>query len=576
MPGGLIEIVTYGNQDLFLTGTPEITFFKIVYRRHTNFSIESFKVGFDDDVGFGLKSSIILPRIGDLVHKCYLEITLPEVDIRRKDFILSELPPDCTGFTESEYQKILTYMTVHRNAYIAGYEEFIAEGTESSDMTSAILDVYTNTPGIATIRSDFDFVINVYGSNSPYERYFNSNGRAFIEMADLAAFNLDPKETVFAIMNQRLRNAITVQEFFYEKVLAVRDLETDNTDPNIKFAWVDRIGHSIIEYIEVLIGGHRVDKHWGDWINIWYELTANRDMEETYFKMIGNVSTLTTFDRNAKPQYKLRVPLHFWFNRFNGLALPLVALQYHDVSFEVKFRKLEDVSYIENGVTVDLPGFDEGLTLSEVSADLGINIEAEFLIDYIYLATKERKRFAQASHEYLIEQVQRLEVKNIDQPQFECNLNNFHHPVKEMIWVAQKQSYTENLTGFTQLRWDNYSLTDTNEGNPIIFSTINFHSEDRVQRRSGSYYNYVQPWQHHNTTPSDGINVYSYSLFPEEHQPSGSANYSRLSRVRLNVELDPILFPIGREEIMDIRIYVRSINILRFISGMGGCSFVYG
>ncbi len=79
MPGGIINIATYGSQDLFLTGTPEITYFKLVYRRHTNFALESVRLKFDDTVNFGKFSTLTFPKSGDLIHKMYLEVILPEV-----------------------------------------------------------------------------------------------------------------------------------------------------------------------------------------------------------------------------------------------------------------------------------------------------------------------------------------------------------------------------------------------------------------------------------------------------------------------------------------------------------------
>jgi hypothetical protein len=199
------------------------------------------------------------------------------------------------------------------------------------------------------------------------------------------------------------------------------------------------------------------------------------------------------------------------------------------------------------------------------------------LIDYIYIDRDERRRFAQASHEYLIEQVQMLEIRNVNQQVLQCVLNNFVHPSKEIIWVAQKQRHTLNATGYTKLQWDNYSLSDNNKGNPIKFATIDFHSYNRVSRRVGNYFNYVQPYEVHSATPSDGINTYSFSINPEEHQPSGSANLSRLSRVMLTLEFNKILFPDeGDNEPLIVRIYTRNFNILRFINGLSGTAYTYG
>lgn len=387
-------------------------------------------------------------------------------------------------------------------------------------------------------------------------------------------------------MTVALDKSIKTQKFYFDDLLTKREALADESNDNLKFAWVERVGHAIIERIEIQIGGHKIDRHFGDWLNIWYELSANRDMEDVYFKMIGNVDVLTNFDRVPKPRYLLKIPLQFWFNRFNGLALPLVAMEYHDAIFHVKFRDIEEVSYIEQDKTIQYGNIDGGIFLDEVPEQTGIDIEASMVIDYIYLDSAERRRFAQSSHEYMIEQLQMLEFTNVTKKDFQVVLNNFVHPSKELIWVSQKQRYTQNLEGYTKLRWDNYSLTDANKGNPIAFSSVDFHSYSRVTRLDGNYFNYVQPYETHNTTPSDGINMYSFSLFPEESQPSSAANFSRLARVTLFLEFDASLFPVGpiatpfqngvEDEALIVRIYTRGLNILRFASGMGGLAFAYG
>jgi hypothetical protein len=114
MTGGLLEIVTYGSQDLYLTGTPEITFFKVVYRRHTNFAIENIRVNFDDTVGFGLDSSLTIPKVGDLVHKMYLEIILPKIDFKRNDASLDFQP--ALDQAEANFEILTDFMSLNRRA----------------------------------------------------------------------------------------------------------------------------------------------------------------------------------------------------------------------------------------------------------------------------------------------------------------------------------------------------------------------------------------------------------------------------------------------------------------------------
>jgi hypothetical protein len=569
MAGGLIQIVTYGSQDLYLTGTPEITFFKVVYRRHTNFSIESVRVTFDDPTGFGLKSSLTVPKTGDLIHKTYLEVKLPAMNLKRID-TSNDLKP-VVDQAATNFDIVQSFMSLNRRSY--GGAASIFEASNSFDSSKLInqIDLVFNEPGASQKIEDFQNLLATT-PNAP----FLYDEVSMKSVADSYS-PLDIKQDLFSALSVALDKSQKTQEFFFIDLRTKQEAFTDQMNDNIKFAWVSRVGHAIIDEIEIMIGGSVLDRHLGDWINIWYELTAKRDLEKVYFKMIGNVDVLTDFDRTPKPSYLMRIPLQFWFCRYNGLAIPLVALEYHDVTFNVKFRKLEQVSYVEFGQQIRLNNAGDVITLSEVSDDLGLDIEATMLIDYIYLDTAERRRFAQASHEYLIEQLQILELPVISQKLYQINLNKFVLPCKEMVWIAQKQKYTVNPDGTRQTQFNNYSLTDGNKGNPIAFSKIDFHSYERVPRLDGNYFNYVQPYQHHNTTPSDGINMYSYSIFPEEFQPSGSANVSQLSRINLTLEFrDELLLGDGTYEPVYIRVYVRNLNILRIFSGMGSPAATFG
>lgn len=589
MAGGLIQIATYGSQDLFLTGTPEITFFKVVYRRHTSFSMESIKVGFDDPTEFDSLSVAKIPKVGDLMHKTYVEILLPEIDLQRTPAPSTDAINDIKAqldISENNYQIVKEFMSVNRNAYVSAYSVFVSTNISGSEavqqMNIAIKNVFDQAPksSIDPSQTTVSAMSNLLAITPTAPFTFNE-----ISMQAITNTGIQDKNELFNQLNIGIDKSIKTQKYFFDITIVNSEALTDAQNPNIKFAWVDRIGHAIMESIEVKIGGHKIDKHYGDWINIWYELTGNHSMEKVYFRLIGNVPELTTFDRSIKPSYLLRVPLQFWFCRFSGLSLPLVALEYHNVSIHIKFRKFEELCYIENkklstdpDINIKYSKVDDGLTLDEVPGELGVNIQANLLIDYIYLDSPERRRFAQSSHEYLIEQLQFLEKTNVTQQNIQFNINNFVHPSKEIVWVSQKTSYTRNENGINQCRWNNYSISDANVGNPVLFSSLDFHSYKRVIRLDSKYFNYVQPYETHWATPSDGINLYAFSIFPEEHQPSGTANMSRLSRITLFMEfMETATFKSGAvTDPLIVRIYTRNLNILRIVAGFGGIAFVYG
>ena len=526
MGGGLMQLVAYGAQDIYLTGNPQITFWKVSYKRHTNFSMESIEQTFNGAADWGRKVTCTISRNGDLISRVYLQTTLPQVTL-----------------------------------------------------TSAG-----------------------------------------------------------------------------------------------QFRWLNWIGHVMIRYVEIEIGGQRIDRQYGDWMHIWNELTQAAGKKEGYAQMVGNVPRLvqpitnpgaTSPTLNALPQAStlafgecdltscmpettLYIPLEFWFCRNPGLALPLIALQYHEVKINLEFREARGCYWAT----------DANFVLPSLKA-------ASLYVDYVYLDTDERRRFAQTSHEYLIEQLQFTGDESVNSTANRIKMN-FNHPVKELIWVVQPDSnvtsadtqavggpqwfnYTDSLdytplTGtpdspygsglsgpgntmtagsMTQVYYgtsnsvtvadQGFGLgplpTDTTSGmsntpatlsntatvanaalanafnvglasanwlldrgqNCVAAAKIQLNGHDRFSERQGSYFNLVQPYQHHSNIPATGINVYSFGLKPEEHQPSGSCNMSRIDNAVLQLHLTPKSVQGSRS--CKVRIYAVNYNVLRIMSGMGGLAY---
>jgi len=375
MGGGLMQLVAYGAQDIYLTGNPQITFFKVVYRRHTNFAMESIEQTFNGTADYGKKVTCTVSRNGDLVSRVYLEVDL--------------------------------------GAYSGG------------------------TPGA-------------------------------------------------------------------------------------------NVGHRLIKNVEVEVGGQRVDKQYGEWLEVWADLTLSGAQKAGYTTMCGAAT------QAAKRIY---VPLQFWFCRNPGLALPLIALQYHEVKINMEFNAISSVS----SSTTECTG--------------GTFNSASLWVDYVYLDTDERRRFAQVSHEYLIEQLQYTGAETLSSTSNKVRLN-FNHPVKELVWVTRIQD-----------AGDVFDWVDASSVNPTASAKLQLNGHDRFAERKGTYFNQVQPYQHHTRIPSSlGVNVYSFALKPEEHQPSGTCNFSRIDNATLNLTQTS-------STASDLHVFAVNYNVLRVMSGMGGLAY---
>ena len=284
----------------------------------------------------------------------------------------------------------------------------------------------------------------------------------------------------------------------------------------------------------------------------------------------------------------LYIPLEFWFCRNVGLALPLIALQYHEVKINLNFESADNCK--------------------GTSAALLKGFGASIWVDYIFLDTDERRRFAQLSHEYLIEQLQFTGQEAIASQSIKPKLN-FNHPCKELVWFTTTNAadnnnwmnYTTNAYSATELTYPTYGKclvggipvnTDAEYFNDATVSRVNeklfpktasefnhtanaklvLNGNDRFSTRNGSYFNLIQPFQHHENTPANaGINVYSFALKPEEHQPSGTLNMSRIDTAVLNLTMNPkVSYSTAG---YNLYVYAVNYNVLRILSGMGGLAY---
>lgn len=604
MAGGLINIVSYASNDLYLTGAPQITFYKMVYRRYTNFAMESIYLDFDDDIKFGYESELVPPRIGDLIHKAYLHLSIPNISVTNQDVGIDTSDIQYIYLdqsTISDYEKIRTvYMSILTNIYRIIYKAVSATNVSYTGLVQDV-QTYVNTGSNLATLNAYDALLlqtrqQLISESDPREALLDSNRSnlwyilTHINTNKLitdSAKSIDPsvfepnsneyikelqrimKNTVKKEMEKGLDFCKEVQNYYFTASQKFIASTANDKSQNIKCAWVKNLGHSMIEYIDVFIGGKRIDRHWGIWINIWYQLTYKEAQIQIYNEMIGNVAELTNFDNQEKPNYDMYIPLSFWFNKFNGLAFPLIAMQYNDIRFTLKLRKLEEVFFIEriykgllNGsditLTADMIDFIQNrsankaslsltniemvndIVLSDIWDNKGKSLGGHIMMDYVYLESPERKRFAQSGHEYLIERIQYDTFDNVDQTEFDVRLD-FTNPSKELIWVFLKDVYTQNSQTWNECRWSDYAVTN-GKGNPVVSASLNFNNYVRIQKQVGLYFNKFQPYTFHKVSPIDGINMYSFCLDPLQHQPTGSCNFSRLTNVRLFTVIDAMMY----------------------------------
>jgi hypothetical protein len=340
------------------------------------------------------------------------------------------------------------------------------------------------------------------------------------------------------------------------------------TLPEIKLSsgevayYVNAIGHALIQEITVEIGEQEIDKQTGEWMEIWSNLTTTADKKFGFYDMIGKVDGYLPPTGSLPGPLKLTIPLHFWFNKNPGLYLPLVALQYHPVRINITTRPLQQLFY-----SGDL------VNNCDTTAVNPAKITSMMLWgDYVHLDVEERRRFVSTAHEYLIEQVQYTSPLGIPEKITSIPLRlEFNHPLRELIWVIKRDimdSYHE---------WFNYSsqsISEPGDHRTDMFTTaiLQLDGKDRFEERDAGYFRLVQAWQHHTVVPSsDFIYTYSFALKPEELQPSGSLNASRIDNIVLLLTMNQATVPLRGN--CTARVYATNHNVLRIVEGFGGLLF---
>jgi hypothetical protein len=486
----LLQLVAHGVQDVYLIGNPQMTYFKTVFKRHTNFAVESIQTTFVGKPDFGQKATILIPKKADLLSNLILEVDLPTL---------------------------------------------------------------STTTGVS-------------GSSS----------------------------TATGTMK-----------------------------------YVDNIGHALIDQADILIGEQLIDRQYGEWMDIWTLLTDNDSEKAALDEMLDRTGNLDNVGGGT-----VYIPMRFWFCRNIGLALPLIALQYHEVKVEITFRALDKITTLGNYAYYNATGTIGSTSLSLVKQDLNNtpsldnDIAGKYIVtsngtvltvdissivsgagtstspyiitlssaltnalssdevyvkpngtlsssptmtaarmyaDYIYLDIYEKKQFALTQHRYLIEQLQyngpESITANLITKKFKIN---FNLPVKELYWTIQQDNVIRNNDIF------NYSNTvaeDIVPSNMLSECYLRMNGLERFSERTADYFRIIQPYLYHKRFPNKFFYMYSFAFKPEEHQPSGSCNFSKLDNASLE------LIMTSGNPITSLKIYALSYNILRIAEGMGGVAF---
>jgi len=358
---------------------------------------------------------------------------------------------------------------------------------------------------------------------------------------------------------------------------------------NLPVSYVNGIGNALIQEITFEVGEQEIDRQTGEWMQIWEQLTTPASQQDALNNMIGTVSSVYTPPYNIpgplSPGLQLYIPLQFYFCRNPGLYLPLLALQYHPIRINITITPLNNLFYNPNLV------YNPKCTTTYIKP---ATITSMMLWgDYVYLDVEERRRFVAKSHEYLIEQIQYTPLISVTPFQSQVNIQtDFNHPIKEFIFVCQRDfmDQVNEPFNFSSLATNEpldtsaigqYLLPGQTRTDLIATALLQLDGYDRFQVRDAPYFRLLQPYDHHTTTPvQQYIYCYSLALRPEDAQPTGTLNASRIDSVNWQITMNPVLnLPSTANHQTSvrgpctIRIYGLNYNVFRVVNGFGGVLF---
>jgi hypothetical protein len=492
MGAGLLILVSIGKENIYLSTEPEITYFKIAYKRYTNFSIETVEQYFKTVADFGRRVTVNISKNADLLTQVYVFISLPDI------------------------------ITSNHSILPVGIKQF---------------------------------------------------------------------------------------------------------------AWVSKIGLAVIKTVDLEISGILIERNYGDWLNIWYELTIPLSKKQSYNNMIGNINILTNFS-NGKNTRNLTIPLNFWFCQDSGIALPLVSMIHNDIKIHVEFNNFSScfltspTNYVKikeifclfksgeliyqiinnNKITGSFVYYDVNTqflfynqingvfiaptntnilypiigTITNFKCNLFINttvivdepyfkyndpslLYASLLVNYIYLDNEERFNFINKPQQYLIPTIQNIPSQIFYSTNIIYKIP-FINPNKIIFWRCCLLS---NINSNNYFNYSLYPLTNTPDS--IINNvSIILNSIQRMEPNCWEHYSILQNYLNNFTTPQKGIYMYSFSLNSLDYQPSGTCNFSQIDDTYLQITLNN---KINYQNPIVIDSYGLQYNLFRIADGLGGLTY---
>ncbi len=535
MGGGLMQLVAYGAQDVYLTGNPQITFWKVTYRRHTNFAMESIEQTFNGQADFGRRVQCTVSRNGDLAYRTYLQVTLPEICQENC----------CGGTAEDVYARWLDY---------------------PGEQLISMVEVEIGGQRIDRQYGDWMHIWNQLTLTAEQEHGYNKMVGHTLQLTYL----IDPS---FADIESACGGAGPAQTCAPRKCLP----ETTLYVP-LQFWFCRNPGLALpliaLQYHEVRINLELRPSDECLWaVSALNATTGNKKMTAAYQKSLVATSLyvdyvfLDTDERRRmaqNPHEYLIEQLQFTGDESVGSSSNKIKLNFNHPCKELVWVVQKDknvdycASFVGGQALYDALGA-QPFNYTDAYDALPSSISAYASETSVRGNGTTERNTAFINSTGLFEDAGAGEVSDVTSSwaAYAANVQNTADS-----GVSDAGAYVLAETALKMHCWGQ---------NPVVTAKLQLNGQDRFSEREGTYFDLVQPYQHHTRSPDTGVNVYSFALRPEEHQPSGTCNFSRIDNATLQLVLSANT--VGDDNTAKVRVYATNYNVLRIMSGMGGLAY---
>ena len=539
MGGGLMQLVAYGAQDVYLTGNPQITFWKVTYRRHTNFSMESIEQTFNGQADFGRRVTCTISRNGDLAYRTYLQVTLPEINQGMKN-----TSGDATGGVWARWldfpgEQMISQVEVEIGGQridrqYGDWMHLWNQLTLSKEQERGYYRMIGNTTQLTFITDpSFSAVDGPCSSSAPTQVCEPRNAlpetTLYVPLQFWYCRNPGLALPLIALQYHEVKINLDIRPID-ECLWAVGDMNcTSGKSARVTAAYNQSLVAASL-YVDY----------------VFLDTDERRRMAQNPHEYLIEQLQFTGDESVGSSSNKIKL-------NFNHPCKELVFVVQPDANVDY-CSSLTCQTTLYNALGAQPFNYTDGVDALPNSI-MAFGGKDNIVNDFV-------------NGSGLFHDPGAVDVSTTSGP-YQWGGSDPYSA------FASNSPGTNGLSGVSDA--GTFVMAESSLDmhcwgqNPVVTAKLQLNGQDRFSEREGTYFDLVQPYQHHTRNPDTGINVYSFALRPEEHQPSGSCNFSRIDNATLQLVLSNAT--VAGTSTAKVRVYATNYNVLRVMSGMGGLAY---